>query len=147
MKFELRPVEEKDLKVTLEWRNDPEVLKYAQTPNPISMEEHAAMYKFNNAIKLIFLVNDVPAGFVAFTRDPDFPKGEWSFHLSKEFRGKGLSELMLKSALYYIIEVEGYVVVTAAVKKNNEISNYLHQKLGFEYVSSKDDFYELKLEL
>lgn len=147
VKFELRPVEEKDLDVTLSWRNDPEVLKSAKTSNKISIEEHRAMFLYNNAIKLIFLVDDTPTGYVQFTRDPDQALGEWSFHFSSDARGKGLSEIMLKAALYYIKKEEGYIAVTSVVQKHNTISNHLHKKLGFDLVGDKGNFFEYDLAL
>lgn len=147
MEFNLRPVEECDLKLTLEWRNDPNVLKQAQTPDPISYFEHFASYKYNNSIKLIFEVDKTPVGYVTITRDPDAPAGEWSFHMGKTHRGTGLSEIMLKSALYYFKNKEGYVKVVSKVKKDNSISKHLHYKLGFTYTQDKDNFHEYYLNL
>lgn len=147
MKFVIRPMEEKDLEVTLKWRNDLEVLKNAQTPQPISEKEHEAVFKYNNAVKLIFEVDSTPAGFVSCTRNPDIAEGEWSFHMSKEFRGKGLSEIMLQSALYYLKKEEAYEKIYATVRKHNNISKHLHYKLGFNYIGDKDDFFEYSLNL
>lgn len=132
-------MEEKDLEVTFIWRNDPDVLKYAQAPNQVSMAEHAAVFKFNNSLKLIFEFDSQPIGFVSVTRDPNEPKGEWSFHLAKEFRGKGLSELMLRMTLHYLKTVEKYKIITSSVMPDNIVSNYLHHMLEFVQVHGKDD--------
>ena len=147
MNFTLRPMEEKDLDLTFTWRNDSGVLKNATTSNPISKEEHDAMFLYNNAIKLIFEVDAVSVGFVSFSRDPDAPVGEWAFHLGEEFRGHGLSEMMLKMALYYIKMEEGYTEITSTVLTHNDISIYLHQKLGFEYTGTKNNMNEYWISL
>lgn len=147
MEFKLRPMEERDLEVTLNWRNDPEVLKSAKTSNKISAEEHKAVFLYNNAIKLVFEVDSILSGYVQFNRDPDQNTGEWSFHMSPESRGKGLSEIMLKAALYYIKKEEGYIAVTAIVQKHNTISNHLHKKLGFDLVGIIGNFWKYDLAL
>lgn len=147
MDFTIRPMDEFDLSTTLEWRNDPTVLASAKTSNPISMNEHEAMYKYNNAIKLVFEFNNVPVGYVQFSRDPDHAAGEWSFHMAPEWRGKGLSEIMLKAALYYVNKKEGFEYVTSFVKKDNFISNKLHIKLGFELIETSGEFDEYVLYL
>lgn len=147
MEFILRPVEELDLEITFNWRNDPEVLKMAQTADPVTYFEHFAMFKHNNSIKLIFEVDKIPVGYVSVARDPDAPMGEWSFHMGPEYRGKGLSEIMLKTALYYLKTKEGYIKVLSRVKKDNNISKHLHYKLGFNYTEDKDNFHEYYLNL
>ena len=131
MKFELRPMEEKDLDITFSWRNDPEVLKYAQTSNPISYNEHESVFKFNNALKLVFEVDNEPAGYVSCTRSTENLNTEWSFHMGKAHRGKGLSEIMLRSVLYYLKHKENYHCITSTVWEHNEKSINLHNKLGF----------------
>lgn len=131
MKFELRPMEDKDLAITFEWRNDPEVLKNAQTSNPISYNEHEAMFKWNNALKLIFEVDGEPAGYVASTRSTENLNTEWSFHMGKAHRGKGLSQIMLRAALYYLKYKVGYHCITSTVLDHNHKSIDLHIKLGF----------------
>lgn len=147
MELKLRPMEEKDLKITFEWRNDKEVLNHAQTSNPISFNEHEALFKYNNAVKLIFEYNGEPAGYVSVTKDLDGPTGEWSFHMGANYRGKGLAEIMLKLALYYLSKEEGYTGLTSAVLKHNAISIYLHNKLGFELTGTKNNFNEYYLDI
>lgn len=135
MEFHLRPMEDKDLEVTFHWRNDSEVLRNAVSPEPISYNEHEALFKYNNAIKLVFEVDGVPVGFVSVTRDPDDPTtGEWSFHMSADHRGKGLSEIMLRATFYYMKTREGYNSLTSQVFRHNKISKHLHYKLGFDHV-------------
>jgi len=147
MDFKLRLMEAKDLALTLAWRNDPTVLRTAVTPNPISDKEHEAMFLHNNAIRLVFEVDGDPAGFVQVNRDPDELKGEWSFHMSKKYRGKKLSVIMLEATLYYLVTREGYKEVIAFVKEDNSVSEHLHQKLGFNDCGVKDGLIEFSKRL
>lgn len=145
--FNLRPMEERDLDDTFAWRNDPEVLNNAMSPNTVSYAEHEANFKFNNAIKLVFEVDNLPAGLVTITQDSDKPVGEWSFHLNPQFRSKGLSEIMLRIALYYLKNNEGYKGIASCVLKHNKISHHLHEKLEFVQTGMNDKWIEYKLEL
>lgn len=140
-------MEEKDLELTFQWRNDPEVLKNAQTTNQISYKEHEAHFKFNSAVKLVFDIDGQSAGFLACTKDPDQPVGEWSFHMSSYYRGQGLSEIMLRIGLYYLKHKEGYQSLTSRVAKHNSVSKHLHYKLGFKTTGDKHDFFEYEIKL
>lgn len=147
MEFKLRPMNASDLLTTLDWRNDPEVLKTALTPNIISAKEHEAMFLYNNAVKLIFEVDHKPAGYIQVSRDPDESKGEWSFHMGKKHKGEGLATIMLGAALYYLAKEEGYTLIEAKVKYDNAISKHLHSKLGFRYIDDKDGVFNFEKEL
>lgn len=147
MNFSLRLMTEKDLKITHAWRNDPEVLKHAQGSNPISFKEHEAIFKWNNAIKLIFELDGDPVGFISVSRDPDKMEGEWGFHIGEEYRGQGLSQIMLEATLFYLAKEEAYEKVTSAVKSNNLKSRHLHDKLGFKHIGHKDEYHLYEKEL
>lgn len=140
-------MEEKDLPITYTWRNEETIRNSAQTSHIISYNEHEANFKFNNAVKLIFEVNDLPAGFVSCTRDPDLAIGEWAFHLGEGFRGKGYSEIMLKMALVELKRL-GYEGIIAIVRTNNLPSLHLHRKLKcIELPAPNPDFKEFTIVL
>lgn len=147
MSTKLRPMTEADLDITFQWRNDPEVLKNAQTPSPISFKEHEAMFTHNNAVKLVYEVDGKPAGFVSCSREPEAGIGEWAFHLGDGYRGKGLAENMLKAALLYLKQEESYNTIKSRVFVHNLVSNYLHIKLGFDNASNKYNFIEYEIKL
>ena len=141
MIFTIRPMRETDLANTLKWRNDPEVRKTSITDNIISAGEHNAMFLYNNSIKLIFEVEEIPSGYIQISIDPDTKKGEWAFHIASEYKGKGLSTIMLSLALYYLKEKYGYDGIEAKVKVDNKISIHLHYKLGFKCQYERDKLY------
>lgn len=145
MEFIIRPMIESDLDTTLVWRNDSEVRKSALTNDIISHEEHKAMYLYNNAIKLIFEVNEYLVGYIQISIDPDTAKGEWAFHMNPIYKGKGLSTIMLSSALYYL--KDQYKELEARVKVDNKVSIHLHYKLGFKCQYERDRLYHFTKEL
>lgn len=150
MRCELRPMESKDLPITFAWRNEDQVRKTSMSSNPISFNEHEAMFKYNNAVKLIFEVDGSPAGYVSCSRDPDEPTGEWGFHLGPDARGKGYSEIMLRMALIELKRL-GFTWLTAQVRLANLPSLHIHNKLDFTEQSvemvDKSDFVKFVREL
>lgn len=132
----IKPMEEADLKQIWLMRNDAEVLKYAETDNPISWEEFEAVFKYTYYPKLVFKndsTNEI-IGYVEFRNDMSddiVDTKEWAFFIAPEHRGKGWSEIMLDLAIDYARE-QGYNYIRATVKADNEISHHLHNKLGFK---------------
>jgi len=141
MEFKIRPMNSTDLPDTLSWRNDPEVRKTSITNDIISAKEHEAMFLYNNAIKLIFEVENKSCGYIQISVDPDTKKGEWAFHISNKYKGKGLSTIMLSLALYYLKEKYEYKEIEANVKVDNKVSIHLHSKLGFKCQYERDRLY------
>lgn len=145
MDFSIRPMNSSDLVDTLIWRNDPEVRSTALTNDTISAREHEAMFLYNNSVKLIFDVDYKPVGYIQINVDPDTAKGEWSFHMNPEYKGKGLSTIMLSSALYYL--KDDYKELEARVKVDNKISIHLHEKLGFKCLYELNRIYHFSKKL
>lgn len=141
-------MEEKDLPITFAWRNEAEVLKYAMTSQPISYNEHDAMFHYNNSVKLVFTIDGIPAGYISCTKDADDPIGEWGFHLAPEARKKGYSQIMLRMGLIELKKL-GYQRIHAKVKKSNLPSIHLHKQLGFYDLDSdaKDQFFKYAKDL
>lgn len=132
---QLKEMEEKDLPVTFAWRNEEQVLRAAMTNKPISYNEHEALFKYNNSVKLVFSIDNVPTGYISCSKDPDEPIGEWGFHLAPEARKKGYSQIMLRMGLIEL-QKRGYTRIYAKVKKSNIPSIHLHNKLGFYELDS-----------
>lgn len=130
----LRPMEDRDLQVTYEWRNDPIVRQFAMSDHTVSWAEHESMYRYNSSLRLIFEFDGVPCGFISCSKDEETTEGTWSFHMAPDSRGKGLSSIMLQMALLYLKQA-GYTQIHSEVQINNPISQGLHGKLNFEYVT------------
>lgn len=155
-KLSLRAMTKGDLMETFLMRNDEQVLKYAQTPNPISWKEHESVFLYTDYPKYVFIdkISDVPpfeetVGYLEFRHDVvnDDPNTKiWAFHISDEHRGKGLSGKMLEEGLKEAKKL-GIKRIVAVVKKNNEKSIHLHERLGFGIVKADDEeiTYELNV--
>jgi RimJ/RimL family protein N-acetyltransferase len=132
----IKQMEEGDLKQVWLMRNDPEVVRFSDSNMPVSWEEFEAVYKYTNYPKLVFKTgssNEI-IGYVEFRndmKDDDQNTKEWAFFIAEAHRGKGWSEIMLDLAIDWARN-KGYTKLRGIVKKDNEASKYLHQKLGFE---------------
>jgi RimJ/RimL family protein N-acetyltransferase len=136
----IRPMEDKDISEAFDWRNDLLVLQMGDSDEPVTKADFNAWAKFNNALKLIFEVNGKRAGIVSVSKDPETLTGEWAFHLAPMFRRKGLSEVMLRLALYYIRHQTDYIGIYARVRHNNPVSHKLHKRLHFQVEVIDNDF-------
>lgn len=145
----LDSIKEEDLKSVWLMRNDEEVLKYAESNKPVSWEEYEAVFKYTDYPKLVFRAesqaNGVKTttilGYVEFRNDmisDDPGTKEWSFFVAPEHRGKGWSHTMLEMAIDFAKE-KGYTNIRAIVKRNNDISQHLHKKLGFKSIKVRHD--------
>lgn len=129
---------EDDLKRVWTMRNDPEVLKFAQSNQPVSWAEFESVFKFTDYPKLVFkneTTGDI-IGYVDFRNDlKDENIKEWSFFIAEEHRGRGWSSVMLDAALEFAKEL-GYTTIKGTVKVNNELSIKVHESLGFNLIES-----------
>lgn len=70
-KYALRPLEEGDLTIVLEWRNSPRIHDQMLTDHKISWEEHEAWFRRIKDIKpsrnLIFMYEEIAVGYVGYT--------------------------------------------------------------------------------
>ena len=140
----LKHMEEDDLQKVWLIRNDPDVLKYAQTDSPVSWEEFESVFKYTTYPKLVF-VNETTGeilGYVEFRNDmiDDMVDiKEWAFFVAPEHRKKGWAEIMLDLAIDFARDQE-YTFIRGTVKADNIASHRLHEKLGFEI--QKDNRHE-----
>lgn len=156
MAFILRKMTSADLLETFLMRNDEAVCRFAENPRPISWSEHESVFRYTTYPKYVYtsLVSEVPKfeeiiGYVEFRNDmvnddPDLKI--WAFHLDDEWRGKGLSESMLKDAIKEAKKL-GIKYIQGNVKKDNLSSIRLHNKLKFDKIRETDEdiIFELNL--
>ena len=68
--YSMRPIEEKDLRLILNWRNSPRVHDRMLTDHEITLEEHMAWferYKSNSCpMSFLFLYEDEPLGYISY---------------------------------------------------------------------------------
>jgi len=142
----LKPASKKACDLLFNWANDEDVRKNSFTNDKILYEDHIKW--FNNKISsdkcFIFILyfGEIPAGQIRI--DMESGTGVISYSIDKDFRGKGLSEIMLsqletevKKSIKYINNLVGYV------KFGNITSQKVFKKLKYEKISH-NDFLEYK---
>jgi len=132
----LRAMSENDLELVLSWRNDPQVRKNMYSNHIISLTEHEEWFQRESENEmsrlLIFERDEVPKGFVSFTKiDRRNKHAYWAFYSgSLSERGLGLSMEVL--ALKYAFEVLEIQKLCCEVLSFNDAVVNFHIKFGFE---------------
>ena len=132
-----------DAAVLLRWANDPEARSASLTRHEVSPEEHMnwlSKLESNGSRILVFEHWGVPCGQVRFE---ETARGlMMSYMLDDFFRGKGLSQAMLASALG---SIEPATQVLAKVRNSNEKSRRALERQGFRVLSRSHDFLLMQL--
>lgn len=126
-----------DLMTFFEWANDPEVRRYAYSPNPISLNEHKEWFtkKLSSTNSYLYTVclYENPVAQIRFEVDIHNKEAIISYLIAKQFRGKGFGDFILSTGIItfkkdYLEKVKftGYVI------KENIASCKVFEKLGFE---------------
>jgi len=132
--YKLRLMQEEDLTLIFEWRNNILVSKYMLNSHSISWEDHITWFNNSSAknnLKLLILeIFNKPIAFFSFNIIEPSQTAEWGFYKSpyeKNKIGMIICTLALKHAFEYLNVVE----VIGKVKVNNLKSIDIHKKLGF----------------
>ncbi len=134
-RWSLRRLEEKDLPLVLEWRNNPQIREVSQSNHIIQREEHLSWFQRHSAqstsILLAFEEDGTPRGCVSFT---DLKNGvaRWGFYLDPNRLEQGLGKKLGKLALDFAFLKLKLNRVTAEVVATNERGFRYHQRLGFQ---------------
>ena len=117
----------------------------------ITEESNETLIKNNDILKIVYLENEVPAGYVAVYTKNDFCKLEnfpdkiekegnvsyiWEIVTDKNYMGKGIASKLMK---YVLEKFKGYKIY-CCISKDNIPSLKLHEKYGFKeaYQFTKD---------
>ena len=117
----------------------------------ITEESNETLIKNNDILKIVYLENEVPAGYVAVYTKNDFCKLEnfpdkiekegnvsyiWEIVTDKNYMGKGIASKLMK---YVLEKFKGYKIYSC-IAKDNIPSLKLHKKYGFKeaYQFTKD---------
>jgi UDP-4-amino-4,6-dideoxy-N-acetyl-beta-L-altrosamine N-acetyltransferase len=135
--YQLRPLQEEDLQIILDWRNSQRVRDVMYSDQIISWEEHQAWYHRTReeptVMSMIFEYNKLPAGFVNFTRiHPVHRTAYWGFYLGQDELPKGTAYIMGNLALEQAFETLHLRKLCGEVFAFNSKSMRYHERLGFE---------------
>jgi len=137
-KFKLRPVQEDDLEMLLEWRNQDCVRKYMYTSHIISPEEHKNWYDRNKGLDstklFIFEFEKAPFAFLNISEINKKNKTcSWAFYIGQNIQSvKALGYFMEIVALDKMVNELGIRKISCEVLEFNKAVIKMHKKFGFE---------------
>lgn len=146
MNVHIRPLEERDAYVSVNWRNDPEVFKYTgNTYNQIITLESELQWirkVINNADEKRFaiLVDEKYIGNIYLT---NINNGRARYHIfigNKDFWGKGVAKKASLQIIKFGFEKLGLNEIELKVKPSNERALRLYYSLGFEEIEKDNNF-------
>jgi len=130
----IRSMSSDDLELVLAWRNHPEIRRYMLTQHDISPEEHRRWYgrtsQDTSRRLLVFEYDDVPAGFVQFTKVSPGGIAEWGFYVSPD-APQGTGQKLGRAALNFGFKDVGLHKVCGQALDFNDMSIRFHHMLGF----------------
>ena len=134
--YNLRPVEDKDLEIVLEWRNSEHIRANMYSDHIINADEHQAWY---NRIKQdressfnIFEYQQRPLGIVQFNNiDKKNNNSFWGFYLGEQNLPKGTGLVLGYFGLTFGFEKLELRKIIGESFVFNTVSVNFHKKLGF----------------
>jgi len=143
----IRKVIESDSKVIFEWRNDDLTRKMFRTSALVKWKEHSewlasTLKNPNRCLLMCETINSKPIALIRF--DIKGQSAELSINLSPSQRGKGFAPKCLSLALDYF--ENHYPLVSnliAEIKTLNFSSRKLFEKVGFNLIEERGDYWHL----
>jgi len=135
----LRPIQEEDLPLVLEWRNSVEVRKYLLNDQPIPLEAHRQWFESlekDNRRRVFLIVSreDRPLGLVQlFAIDRENGHAEWGFYVADpELRRAGFGPEVEYLILCCAFDELGLQRVYCHTLASNRAVLALHERFGFQ---------------
>ena len=131
----VRQLEANDLKMILNWRNNPSVRQFMYSQHEISPEEHLAWFESAtlNPLRhlLIYQENDQPLGYINITMHASEKVADWGFYLCPE-APKSTGSRLGKTALKYAFTTLSLHKVCGEALDYNKRSIKFHLNQGFQ---------------
>lgn len=129
----------KDLMLTFNWSNDILVRQNSYNSESIVIASHTSWFlekiKSKEALFLIALINNIPAGIVRFEiKELNAVVG---ILISKEYRGQKLASIFLIKAANYYFKIHKKPIL-AYIKKSNHTSVKAFKKAKYSFVKEKE---------
>jgi len=133
---ELREINENDLPLLLNWRNQKSIREVMFNGDMILWELHSQWFhklqKNDSAISKVFYFDDIPYGVLNITQiDPVNNTCEWGFYIGSRTAPKGMGTILGYTALNYIFRELHIRKLSAQVFGFNDKSINFHNKMGF----------------
>ncbi|EKO3435210.1 GNAT family N-acetyltransferase [Vibrio fluvialis] len=145
----LRMLEEKDLPLTLSWRNDPKTRIWFKNSDEIKPESHKTWFDLYNKKQddYVFIAesSDGPIGQLAVYQIANGSAEIGRFIASPEMKGKGVMKTCIEIFIEFIFDVFKLDEVVLEVYENNERAVKLYMQIGFETVHISNDLIHMRL--
>ncbi|OMP65791.1 UDP-4-amino-4,6-dideoxy-N-acetyl-beta-L-altrosamine N-acetyltransferase [Domibacillus epiphyticus] len=135
-KAELKDIQEKDLKLILDWRNQEWIRDCMYNRDVISMEQHVKWFeklqRSETSISRIFYYGGIPYGILNVNDiDKVNKRCEWGFYIGSDDAPRGMGTILGFTSLNYIFNHISVRKICAEVIGSNKKSISFHQKMGF----------------
>lgn len=131
---QVRPMEERDLALVLEWRNHPEVRHFMYTRHEIMPDEHRRWFETCRQQPgrhlLIYDEEHAPLGFINLSPTGFSGVADWGFYAAAT-APKGTGQRLGRAAMRYAFQTLGLHKVCGEALEYNERSIRMHERLGF----------------
>ena len=152
--FDLVPLREDHLPVTMAWRNADSVRIWFKTPDVVSPEQHQRWYAAyaQKTDDFVFLIRDRASGALAgqlaiYGLDPARGEAEIGrFIAAPGYGGKGLMKKACACLIEYSMAAFGLKRIHLEVLTSNERAIRLYEKLGFQTVGRNEPLLFMALE-
>lgn len=126
----LRKAQWEDMDMLFHWANDREVRENSFSMKPITYEEHVAWFKKKlGGESQIYILEQEDEGIGTLRLDFEGNEATISYSVAAEHRKKGYGTVLIRLAEE---NVSHGTLMKAYVKKENEASNKIFQKLGYK---------------
>lgn len=158
--YSIRPIEEKDLKLLLKWRNSERIHSVMLTDHKINWDEHCEWFKkvsgYAPKRNFIFEYRGKPIGYMGYTQFDEVNKT----CSPGAYLGEDSDDIPIDAAIYlfyyaidYAFEVLKQKALITTVFKTNKRALRIDGILGYEIIGSKqviknnkiDDIYILEM--
>ena len=144
----LRPANQSDCGILLQWRNDPRIRKNFFNSESVEEGEHRrwfnALLKDDNKILLIGVLKEKRVGQVRF--DIHDKMAKISINVSPKLLGKGLGPYLITKGCAYLFRKTRVKEVIAEIKPENEVSRKSFQYADFTTLYSTPQKIIMKFE-
>ena len=153
----LKDIEEKDLDLILQWRNQEQIRKVMFYSDIITTEQHYNWYKnllkSYVSISKIFYFDDKPYGPLNVNQiNQLYNTCEWGFYIGELSAPRGMGTILGYTSLNYIFNELHVGKICGEVIASNEQSRIFHEKLGFknegilrEHIFKENDYMDIHL--
>lgn len=140
----LRDAKSTDIDLYFEWVNDPDGRANAIITNLISYEEHCIWFnrklKSEGCFLWVLETKGIPIGQIRFEIEGQYVI--LSYFIDRNYRGRGFGMSIVRLGIYKLLQIDRNLQIKAVVRKGNEASCKIFERLNFKKGIRDHNFYE-----